>query len=223
MNLNPHSTIETEIHTDVFSEKVLIRPDTIYAWTIAPDDKHQYLGVRRPKSLGAKTRLQSVQDSFAKVFTELEISNIEFYLVTEFTEPFTGKTIAQIPRIHYHGYIYFPDVESILGFLQYDALDLSTKCMQTIKPLTDKAKWSSYLTKHQFLGIKPITSNNYSNIEMYASLEEVPKAPSPAGTVRSIVQEPPVGVLGNAGRKTRKRKIKMTDDKVYENFVKTKV
>lgn len=95
--------------------------------------------------------------------------------------------------------------------------------MQTIKPLTDKAKWSSYLSKHQFLGIKPITSNNYSNIEMYASLEEVPKAPSPAGTVRSIVQEPPVGVLGNAGRKTRKRKIKMTDDKVYENFVKTKV
>lgn len=163
MNLN-NTMIKSE-ETD----KVLLRPGTLYAWTIAPNDKCQCLGVERPKMGNTRrTRLDSVYRSFSKVLTEMEISNIEYILNVEISEPFSGSSNGQIPRIHYHGYLYFPDCDSILEFLQYDAVTLSTKCLQTIKQIfiedDGTCKWDAYMEKQQFLNIPPIKSNYHGSI-----------------------------------------------------------
>ena len=162
MNLTTNDTHAME-HEE-YHNKVLIRPNTLYAWTISPDDKHQALGVRRPKSLGALSRLETVKKGFKALFTDMDISNIDYYLITEITEPFSGKSGNQIPRIHYHGYLWFPDASAILDYLQYTALDFSTKATTTIKPITDD-NWAAYLDKQQFLfnGYPTIQSNNWEH------------------------------------------------------------
>jgi len=69
-----------------------------------------------------------------------------------------------IPRLHYHGVIYFTNIDSIRWFLMYGAVDLSRVCSYNIEPIKDRDQWVQYCTKQEFLKWPVVHSYHYDTI-----------------------------------------------------------
>lgn len=131
-------------------DKVLLAIGVIYAFNINPDN--QYV-IKSKKSVADADRLQRFVRAWNNLLTELSISNIEYYLHMEASEPYKGteSATAQFSRLHWHGYIRFPNVESLRWFHLYGASLLTHSSTFCIKPITDPDMWYGYVHKQDFL------------------------------------------------------------------------
>lgn len=153
--------------------------DTVYTFNVSPSDSYQY--TRAPtKSAGDTDRLKTFNKYFVRFFQQFTLQEIEFYLQTELSEPVTDKHTVQVSRLHFHGYIRFPTVNSLKWFLLYGTSLLEKVCRYEIDTIADPDKWNDYVHKQSFLGLPKITQ-----FEGLRAFYEPTRAKSVAETVRS--------------------------------------
>lgn len=93
-----------------------------------------------------------------KVLQQFSIANIEYYQVIELSEPVGSKSNKQESRLHTHGYIIFPNDDSLKWFLLYGSTILAKICRYEIDTIADFEYYWEYCHKQQFLGL-PILHN----------------------------------------------------------------
>lgn len=118
-----------------------------YAITIAPDDKHQYVGK------GPNERLDRFRSYIYEQCVFLPNMGVNYSLNIEVSEP---VTLSKSPRLHVHGIIKLNSHKAVLHFLLagYDKLIADSHghpSQVVIKPITDVALWKKYCFKHQDL------------------------------------------------------------------------
>lgn len=134
---------------DVEHDKIIIRPNTMYAITLNPanqfyDSDHRMVDVEK-----------TLTKNFSKYFW-----NTKVQLFTELSEPVQDmKSLRQKPRIHYHGFIHFIEPQDIIDFLVTGAVRLADGYSYSIKPITDFEGWLKYCTKQSFLNLSVLTNH----------------------------------------------------------------
>lgn len=132
---------------------------TVYTFNVSPDNDRQY--ECRPKgSLADRDRLESFVKYWTRFFQEFTISEVEFYLQIELSEPVLESHTTQRSRLHFHGYISFPNASSLKWFLLYGTILLSEVSRYTIGTIGDPDTWYQYVTKQSFLGLPVIEQFN---------------------------------------------------------------
>lgn len=121
-----------------------------YTFTVNPEG--QYDSLKRT-SLEVPKRHESVHKSMRKIFAELAVSGVQYYLQMEASEPIGGVTPKKAgSRFHYHGYIKFPTVESLRDFYEYGTVYLTNTSSYEIDTIKDRDAWDEYVNKQSFLG-----------------------------------------------------------------------
>lgn len=143
-------------------------PEVVYAFTINPDDDHQYL-TKRKQSVGDFDRLKESFNCFYKLLNEWVIDGIQYRLQQDISLPgIRGKRMTrnQYPRIHYHGYLWFPGPEAIEQFLVYHLPALSLVALWDIDTITDFPHWNMYCNKSRILkGCRYFSTLHYDNTD----------------------------------------------------------
>lgn len=167
-------------HTD---KQCHLQLETVYTFNVSPSDKYQY--EKAPQSTteqkGEHNRLQSFTKYWTKFFQEFTISEIQFHLQTELSEPVFDGSGRQVSRLHYHGYIKFPNVSSLRWFLLYGTVLLDKVCRYTIGSIEDPLVWYNYISKQSFLKLPMLTQ--FGGIKEFYE-DELAKIPSVRGKVR---------------------------------------
>lgn len=147
----PHESPECD------SDRVMLRPDTLFAITINP--QAQYVVTRDKKSVKNRSRLE-LADSHMRRLLANALWDAEYSLLYECSEPFEKKAgQEQIPRLHMHGVLVFPTTESVKDFLLYGAPILAKASIYEIDTILHVSKWNTYITKQSFLGLGGISSD----------------------------------------------------------------
>lgn len=154
--------------------KVFLKEPGVYAFTFNPSNSHQYFVPKKRKTTD-ESRLDLFMKWIRRTLEELLfMSNIEYVLVIEMTEPIRGGLAPghQKPRLHGHGMIYLKDLTAIRTFL-LDVAPLFDEVVQyELDTINDYAKWREYCHKHQFLGF-PIITNVFWEDDAYKYMEDI--------------------------------------------------
>lgn len=100
----------------------------MYTFNVNPDDSMQCLTAPKD-NVTDPNRLDRFTKKYKKIYDELFVNtNICVYLQVEISEPRVMNK-GQFPRLHFHGWIDFPDYDDILYFLM-NILPVLTRCNQ---------------------------------------------------------------------------------------------
>lgn len=154
--------ITNDVHEKSIKAEVLLHIDTEYAITVNPADKYQYFG---KEDVHEAPRCDLVNKYFRNLMQDFSINQVEYKLLMECSEPLRGnrRPDKAVPRLHYHGRIYFSSMESIRWFLMYGAGQLAAVCSYSIEPLKDPDGWDAYCNKQAFLKWPKIVSFKYDD------------------------------------------------------------
>lgn len=119
----------------------MLEVNVVYSFNLNPSDTHQCLGEYKTKT----SRFYRVHKYFRKVFQSF---NWEYELYPEISTPHDGK---RIPRVHYHGFVCFRNIEQILEW--YDTIHVRLKglTMFEMDSWDGKQKYLNYCKKNHVL------------------------------------------------------------------------
>lgn len=121
------------------------RANTLYEFTIAPDDAHQFL--RPNKVIGsAHARLDAFTTYYRSLFTKYK-PYIEVDLMVEVSEVNIGQNM---PRLHLHGTLELKQTSSILPFLLNILPTIQQHARVSINDYRPE-HWPDYINKQQYI------------------------------------------------------------------------
>lgn len=110
-----------------------------YAITINPSDKRQSY-----RSVHPRARMINADNKLKFYLQEWKDKGIKFKLYPEVSIPSKPQAYN---RLHWHGTIKFPTVESLFWYILILRHKIISDNMVVIKPIDDKEKWHAYCTK----------------------------------------------------------------------------
>lgn len=115
------------------------KPGKVYELTIAPDDKHQFIGKK-------DTRLKNTVDFFTELLFEMPFN---YHLFCEVSHPQFGDINShRYARIHWHGIVCFNDEKSISQFLLNDYHKLTSVSRIQFNEYRE-SEWDKYCRKQK--------------------------------------------------------------------------
>ena len=124
-----------------------------YAITINPDDTHQYHdnSTLLNKSSGSVTQRLYYVNRYVnnKIVLRYKELGIQFELYPEIKNCNDDKKQCTIPRIHYHGYVTFINIQGLSLWYMHVYTDIKHMSLVCIKHITDEDKWCEYIFKNK--------------------------------------------------------------------------
>lgn len=167
------NNIDQTIVSNQWEEKVIYKTNVLYALTINPSDRYQYIDKKKWAD-----RYKSCHDYIVRLFSDASLNQTYYHLWEELSE----VTNSKLSRYHLHGVICFETQDA----LRYWLLEMTIFLMPTqweLKPIDDLCKWESYCQKQGLL--KYVT--NIFDYESYkkeitpnGDVTPTPTAPTPA-------------------------------------------
>lgn len=115
----------------------MLKKDTLYSFTLNPDDQHQYYG--------EADRLHKVLKYHTKLFQR---HCWEYELYPEISTPMDSKTK---PRIHFHGFIAFRNTQQLLKWYEVIHYDLGKFAYFDLDTVADVDYYYKYSIKNALL------------------------------------------------------------------------
>lgn len=116
---------------------------TLYEFTINLNDSYQ---VNRHRTKGISLRYVEAKATFESI---MKLNTWKYFLVPEISMPQVGDMFRNtVPRIHWHGFVIFPDNDSILQHLLVVAVKLADIGRYQFN-LCRPEYWMKYCLKHQ--------------------------------------------------------------------------
>lgn len=148
-------------------------PMTLYEYTLNLNDDFQRIG---------KTLDLRYINAHATVKNIFDKTNIKYCLYPEITMPQYGdKYTNSMPRIHWHGFVYFPTSGDIVQYLLSTAILISKVGRYQFNQARPKY-WVKYMTKHKhlFKELKPLKCINLQDIVKIHTHSKEPHQPKEA-------------------------------------------
>lgn len=140
-----------------------VHMNQLYTFNVSPSDTYQYESGRDEK-YETFTRLKKFQKYWNNLFKEFSVADVQYYLQTELSEPYSGNDKLQSSRLHFHGYIAFPNREALLWFHLDGSVLLAKTCRFEIDTIADPQIWYDYVHKQAFLELPVITNTSIDDL-----------------------------------------------------------
>lgn len=181
----------------------MIYPNVLMTFNVNPDDRHQYYDAPK-QSVKDADRLDRFMRFWRTFFDRITEYDIEVYLQVEASEPYKGSSAIQRSRLHFHGYIRFPDIDSLKWFHLYGCALINQCAVYEIDTIEDPRYWYEYVHKQKFLMWPRIATVALDNeIPLAASVPFLQKNMPPV--------EEPVASDGGAQSLDGDRELKLGD------------
>lgn len=124
----------------------------VYALTINPDDKHQFVG--KPD------RLSKFRNMMYESLLCYSQYGIQYTMWIEISEPDSNVSCSLGPRLHLHGILKFCSKKAVRHFLLTEFYKLTRYSVIKLKPIDNIDQWLKYCTKQQHIMDTPMLSSS---------------------------------------------------------------